>query len=96
MIGPDYEIQLPISQTSSYFAGDNPLFTFYPWFFEQTGRVEVFSVEALQSDAVGTRNIPVYIPPGAVENPSRPVHDVIYVMDIAPFNEVLQCMSSYD
>ncbi|XP_045209804.1 uncharacterized protein LOC123561473 [Mercenaria mercenaria] len=79
MLGANFAITFPVSQTSSYF-GEKPTFTSYPWFFEKTG---VITSYVLNSSYIGgERNITLYTPPSYNENTYK-TYPTIFVFDLS-------------
>jgi len=85
MLGTDLKIRMPLSMVSNYYEGENPVFTYYPWFFSESGSSTAMDVDA-GNDVVGVRNVVAYLPPSAAENP-KPVYDVVYVIDLSDLNK---------
>ena len=62
MVGDVFRISLPQSKVSNYFE-DKPAVEFYPYFFATEGEFETLQVKS-DDEAIGTRQIVVYLPPG--------------------------------
>jgi hypothetical protein len=82
MRGYDYEINFPLSMASSLF-DENPRFQVRPWFFADKGRVVELNVTS-DDPIIGTRQIEVYLPPSASENP-QPEYDVLLGFDLGGY-----------
>ena len=65
MLGGNFQLKLPISQTSSYF-NDAPVFYAYPWFFNKKGSASVIPIASPQIGK--NRSILLYTPPSFYEN----------------------------
>ena len=65
MLGGNFQLKLPLSQTSSYFH-DAPVFYAYPWFFTKEGKASVIPIASHQIGK--NRSILLYTPPSFYEN----------------------------
>lgn len=78
MLGANFAIKFPISQTSSYF-DTMPSYITHPWFYEQTGDLQTFVIE---SKYIGKRrNVTIYTPPSFNENVYK-TYPAILVFDL--------------
>ncbi|XP_053395920.1 uncharacterized protein LOC123524634 [Mercenaria mercenaria] len=79
MLGANFAISFPISQTSSYFE-IKPKFVVYPRFKEIIGTLQTFELE---SNYIGnTRTLALYTPPGFTENPLK-TYPTLIVFDLS-------------
>jgi hypothetical protein len=62
MIGDVFRISLPQSKVSNYFE-QKPELVFYPYFFATEGDFETLQVKS-DDEAIGTRQMVIYLPPG--------------------------------
>ena len=74
MMGGNFQLRLPISQTSSYFS-DTPVFHAYPWFFSKEGSASVIPIASSQIG--NNRSILLYRPPSFYENTYKTYPTVI-------------------
>ena len=78
MVGGNFQLQLPISQVSSYFS-DAPIFYSHPWFFSKKGSASVFHIPSPQ--IAKNRSILLYRPPSYYENTYK-TYPTIVVWDL--------------
>ena len=78
-LGGNFQLKLPISQTSSYFNAV-PVFYAYPWFFIKDGRTSVIPIASPQIGK--NRSILVNTPPSFYDNTYK-TYPTIIAFDIA-------------